>query len=156
MISIYGKNSIYGLFLPFQSIRTVWQAHFHIIRYSLFQVIVFVIQKFVVFVFILSIFIAAFRWQPLCYKQSPDFRQKFQKKTFFSADTYEKYIVRTDYCIAHHNDKTFILPACKYQIILLGNVEELLKKLNTRGLSVYTIQVSIKWKSYCKEWTSVW
>ena len=41
---------------------------------------VLVVQIFVVFRFILSIFIAAFRWQPLCYKQSPAFTQKFQKK----------------------------------------------------------------------------
>ena len=34
-----------------------------------------------------------------------------------------------DYCIAHHDDKTWFLPACRYHIILLENVEELLKKL---------------------------
>ena len=49
----------------------------------------------------------------------------------FSANIYEKYIVCTDYCIAHHDDKTCILPAGKNHIILLGNVEELLKKLDT-------------------------
>ena len=31
------------------------------------------------FRFILSFFIAAFRWQPLCYKQFPAFTQNFQK-----------------------------------------------------------------------------
>ena len=41
---------------------------------------VFSIQDFVVFRFILSILIAAFRWQPLCYKQSPAFTQKLQKE----------------------------------------------------------------------------
>ena len=72
-----------------------------------------------------------FRWQPLCYKQNPAFTQKFLKKVFISASTYEKFIVCKDYCIAHHDDKTCFLPSCKYHIVLLGNVEELLKKLDT-------------------------
>ena len=77
-------------------------------------------------------FFAKFRWQPLCYNQSPAFTQKFQKKSLFiSATTYEKYIVCRDYCIAHHNEKTCFLPACKNHIVLLGNVQELLKKLDT-------------------------
>ena len=54
-----------------------------------------------------------------------------EKSLCFSANTYEKYIVCKDYCIAHHNDKTCFLPYCKYHLILLGNVEELLKKLDT-------------------------
>ena len=36
-----------------------------------------------------------------------------------------------DYCIAHHNEKTCFLPACKYHIVLLGNVQELVKKLDS-------------------------
>ena len=116
-------------FLPLSVIVT-W--HFHICRSFPYQVIVFVIQKFVVFRFILSLLIAKFRWQPLCYEQSPAFTQKFQKKSLFiSATTFEKYIVCKHYCIAHHDDKTCFLPACKYHIILHGNVEELLKKLDT-------------------------
>ena len=54
-----------------------------------------------------------------------------EKSLFISANTYEKILVCKDYCIAHHYDKTCFLPACKYHIILLGNVEELLKKLDT-------------------------
>ena len=54
-----------------------------------------------------------------------------RKSLFISANTYEKYIVCTDYSIAHHDDKTWFLPACKYHIILLGIVEELLRKLDT-------------------------
>ena len=54
-----------------------------------------------------------------------------EKCLFISATTFEKYIVCKDYCIAHHDNKTCFLPACKYHIILLGNVEELLKKLDT-------------------------
>ena len=54
-----------------------------------------------------------------------------EKILFISATTYEKYIVCKDYCIAHHNEKTRFLPACKYHIVLLGNVQELLKKLDS-------------------------
>ncbi len=53
------------------------------------------------------------------------------KNRFISATTYEKYIVCKDYCIAHHNEKTCFLPACKYHIVLLGSVQELLKNLDT-------------------------
>ena len=62
----------------------------------------------------------------------PSFYTKFSEKSLFiSANTYEKYIVCKDYCIAHHDNKTCFLPACKYHIILLGNVEELLRELDT-------------------------
>ena len=62
----------------------------------------------------------------------PSFYTKISEKSLFiSASTYEKNIVCEDYCVAHHNDKTCFLPACKYHILLLGNVEELLKKLDT-------------------------
>ena len=73
-----------------------------------------------------------FRWRPLCYKQSPAFTQKISEKSLFiSATTYEKYIVSKEYCIAHDNKKTCFLPACKYHIVLLGNVQELLKMLDS-------------------------
>ena len=62
----------------------------------------------------------------------PSFYAKNSEKSLFiSVTTYEKYIVPKDYCIAHHNEKTCFLPACKYHIVLLGNVQELLKKLDT-------------------------
>ena len=62
----------------------------------------------------------------------PSFYAKISEKSLFiSATTYEKYIVGKDYCIAHHNDKTCFLPTCKYHIVLLRNVQELLKKLDT-------------------------
>ena len=62
----------------------------------------------------------------------PSFYKKNSRKSLFiSANTYEKYIVCKDYCIDHHDDKTCFLPVCKYHIILLGNVEELLKNLDT-------------------------
>ena len=62
----------------------------------------------------------------------PSFYTKLSEKSLFiSADTYEKYNVCKDYCIAHHDNKTCFLPSCKYQILLLGEFEELLKKLDT-------------------------
>ena len=62
----------------------------------------------------------------------PSFYAKNSEKSLFiSANTYEKFIVCKDYCIAHHNEKTCFLPACKYHIVLLGNVQELLKKLDS-------------------------
>ena len=54
-----------------------------------------------------------------------------EKSLFISAKTYEKFINCKDYCIAHHDDKTCFLPACKYHIILLEESEELLHKLDT-------------------------
>ena len=61
----------------------------------------------------------------------PSFYAKNSEKSLFvSATTYEKYIVCRDYCIAHHNEKTCFVPACKYHIVVLGNVQELLKKLD--------------------------
>ena len=65
-------------------------------------------------------------------QSTPSFYAKVSEKSLFiSATTNEKYIVCKDYCIAQHNEKTCFLPACKYHIVLLGNVQELLKKLDT-------------------------
>ena len=62
----------------------------------------------------------------------PSFYAKNSEKSLFiSATSYENYIVRKDYCNAHHREKTCSLPACKYHIVLLGNVQELLKKLDS-------------------------
>ena len=62
----------------------------------------------------------------------PSFYAKSSEKILsIFATTYEKHIVCKDYCIAHHNEKTCFLPACKNHIALLGNVQELLKKLDT-------------------------
>ena len=69
------------------------------------------------------------------------------KSLFISATTYEKYIVCEDYCIAHHNAKTCFLPTCKYHILLLGNVQELLKKLDTLASLINTWTVCIHFSS---------
>ena len=62
----------------------------------------------------------------------PSFYAKISEKSLFiSAPTFEKYNVCKDYYIAHHNKKTCFLPACKYHTLQLGNVGELLKKLDS-------------------------
>ena len=48
---------------------------------------------------------------------------------FISANTYEMFFVSKEYCIARHNDKMCFLPNCRYQIVLIGNIKELLQKL---------------------------
>ena len=85
-----------------------------------------------------------------------------ERGLFISAKTYEKSIVCTDYCIAHHDDKTCFLPACKYHNILLRNVEEFLKKWDTFCFTfqhvdcLYTLfRYRFSGKKTCKEWTSV-
>ena len=78
----------------------------------------------------------------------PSFYAKISEKSLFiSATTYEKYIVCKDYCIAHHNEKTCFLPACIYHIVLLGNVQELLKKLDTFASLINTWTVCIHFSS---------
>ena len=58
------------------------------------------------------------------------FYTNYSKNSFFiSANTYEKYIVCKEYCIARHDDKMCFLPNCRYHIILLGNIKELLQNL---------------------------
>ena len=49
---------------------------------------------------------------------------------FISANKYEKFIGSKEYCIARHDDKMCFLPNCRYHIILIGNIKELLQKLD--------------------------
>ena len=49
---------------------------------------------------------------------------------FISGNTYEKFIVSKEYCNAHHDDNMCFLPICRYHIILIGNIKELLQKLD--------------------------
>ena len=62
---------------------------------------------------------------------NPQLLKNSGKSLFVSATTYEENTICKDYCIAHHNEKTCFLPACKNHIVPLGNVQELLKKLDT-------------------------
>ena len=61
----------------------------------------------------------------------PSFYTNYSKNSLFiSANTYEKYFVSKEYCIAGHVDKMCFLPNCRYHIILIGNIKELLQKLD--------------------------
>ena len=61
----------------------------------------------------------------------PGFHTNYSKNSFFiSAITYEKYIVSKDHCIARHDDKMCFLPNCRYHNILIGNIKDLLQKLD--------------------------
>ena len=63
---------------------------------------------------------------------TPSFYTNFSKNSLFiSANTFENYIVSIEYCIAGHDDKMSFLPNCRYHIILIGNIEELLQELDT-------------------------
>ena len=81
---------------------------------------------------------------------------------FISANIYEKYIVSKEYCTARHDDKMCFLPNCRYHIILIGNIKELLQKLDAfffnyqHGLLVYTLQVPLQWQNSSQEWTTLW
>ena len=82
--------------------------------------------------FLLPIFFRSFQMAAIMSQTNASFSTKISEKSLFiSAISYEKYIVCKDYCIAHHDDETCFLPACKYHIMLRGNVEELLKMLDT-------------------------
>ena len=64
-------------------------------------------------------------------EMTPRFYTNYSKNSLLiSANTYEKYIVSKEYCIAHHDDKIFFLPICRYHNILIGNIKELLQKLD--------------------------
>ena len=61
----------------------------------------------------------------------PSFHTNYSKNSrFISANTYEKFIVSKEYCSADHDDKMCCLPNCRYHIILIGNIKELLQKLD--------------------------
>ena len=60
----------------------------------------------------------------------PSFYTNYSERSLFlSANTYEKFIVSKEYCIADHDDKMCFLHNCRYHIILIGNITELLQKL---------------------------
>ena len=61
----------------------------------------------------------------------PSFYTNCSKNNLFiSANTYEKNIVSTDYSIARHDDRMCFLPNGRYHNILIGNIEDLLQKLD--------------------------
>ena len=61
----------------------------------------------------------------------PSFYTNYSKNSLFiSANTYEKFIVSEENCIACHDDKMCFLANCRYHITLLGNIKELLQNLD--------------------------
>ena len=60
----------------------------------------------------------------------PSFFTNYSKNSLFiSANTYEFQIVCKEYWISRHDDKMCFLPNCRYHIITIGNIIELLQKL---------------------------
>ena len=61
----------------------------------------------------------------------PSFYAKIKEKSHLnSTNTYEKDLVCKDYCIVYHDDKMWFLIANENQVILLGEIEKLLHKLD--------------------------
>ena len=61
----------------------------------------------------------------------PSFNSTHSKNSLFiSPNSYEKYVVKKEYCFARHDDKMCLLPNCRYHIILISNIKELLQKLD--------------------------
>ena len=61
----------------------------------------------------------------------PSFYTNCSKNSLFiSANTYEKYIVSKEYFIARHDDKMCFPANCRYHIILIGNIKDLLQKMD--------------------------
>ena len=61
----------------------------------------------------------------------PSFYTNYSKNGLFNtANTYDNYIVSKEYCIARHDDKMCFLPNCRYHFILIGNIKELLQKVD--------------------------
>ena len=61
----------------------------------------------------------------------PNFNTNYSKNSLFiSANTYEKTVGSKQNCIARHDDKMCFLPNCSYHITLIGNIKQLLQKLD--------------------------
>ena len=59
-----------------------------------------------------------------------NFCSSFSKNNFlYSKNTYEKFNVCNDYCIAHHDEKLCFLPNYTYHDILIRDIDELIQKL---------------------------
>ena len=73
-----------------------------------------------------------------------------KKRLFISANTYEKYFVSKEYCIARHDDKVYFLLNFWYGNILIDNIKDLLQKLDFNYQHVdclYTLFKYLSWIS---------
>ena len=62
----------------------------------------------------------------------PSFYTNYSKNSLLiSANISEIYVMSKEYCIAGHDDKMCFLPNCRYHIILTGNINDWLQKLDS-------------------------
>ena len=92
----------------------------------------------------------------------PSFYTNYSKNSLFiSANTYKRYVLSKEYCFASHDDKMCFLLNWRYHIILIGNIEDLLQKLDAICVNYqyvdtplkYTFEVPFQWQNCCQEWT---
>ena len=80
----------------------------------------------------------------------PSFYKNYSKNSLFiSANIYEKFIVSKKYCIARHDDKMCFLPNCRYHFILIGNIKELLQKLDAFCFNYQHVDCMYTLFKYC-------
>ena len=63
-----------------------------------------------------------------------------QNSLFISSKTYEKFIVSKEHCIARHDDKMCFLPNCRYHMILIANIKEMLQNLDAFCLNYQHVE----------------
>ena len=67
----------------------------------------------------------------------------FEKQSFCSANTCEKNTVSKEYGFDLRDDKMCFLPNCRYQIIIVGYIKELLQKLDVSTTNTWTVCIHI-------------
>ena len=58
------------------------------------------------------------------------FYKKFKKQSFYFCNHLQIYIGSGEYCIASHDEKLCFLNNCRYHIILMRDIKDLLQKLH--------------------------
>ena len=86
----------------------------------------------------------------------------FKKQLFNSANTYEKNILSKEDCNARRDDKMCFPFNCRYHIILIDNIKELLQKLDAFCFNyqhvgcLYTLfKYRFSGKKCCQEWKTL-
>ena len=80
----------------------------------------------------------------------PTFYTVYSKNSLFiSTNTYEKFILSKEYCIVRHDDKMCFLPKCRYHILLIGNIKELLQKLDAFYFNYQHVDCLYTHLKYC-------
>ena len=95
----------------------------------------------------------------------PSFYAKCSEKDLsISSNTYEKYIVRKDDCIAQHNDRQDVFSTrlrISYYTTwrnwrVATQIGYVYFHVSTLPLSINPVQVPLQRKNYCKEWKCFW